>query len=382
MFKGKSTGPFSNSGIQKYSLTQTGSTRSESRTEETQSAQLTRNQKGISASRTADESNTRTQPENKEIATSLTALREKCIMLKDYADVDKIKLRTKYPDIYKEFMYVVELGEKLIGTPEYETYMKIVGNIFKDSDGDERGTVGDFLYGCYRDPSIAGIPGCAPECAGNLPRHDSNVSHLCDHHVGIYKKRLVLHFSPELVNSSLLRIHSSSEKMKLSHEELHDLSKKGIENFQIYWNNSSAKGARAKSGESTTPSTKDANSKGSTVQSRSTAPSTTYNVKKLKDNIGEGGYASFQCDGAERFHQAREGRHHSSKRSEHHSSSSEHNSGGFGWAWIIFIFIFFIIIIFVFWYVCSRRGTTESCEKEVVNVVSHKTNRYSPNYKC
>lgn len=223
---------------------------------------------------------------DQETAISMTNLKAKCKLLLDYSHIDRMELERSHPEIFKEFMKVVYLGKAIVTKPtEYKEYMRIIGEVFGEDEVDERGTIGDFMYGCYKEQSIPGRKGCTPECAGSLPRHDSLPGDICNEHVGIYKNKLSLNFSPSAASSNVLNIHAYKKKIKLSHEELEDLSDRGIEHFKVYWHTVNP---------------------GATIDQEDIQ---TYNIKKIQSNIGKGGYVSCRSDSAERFHRSRDTQH-------------------------------------------------------------------------
>lgn len=277
----------------------------------------------------SDASSARQDYSETETATSLANLREKCKLLVNYAHIDRMKLEKDYPEIYKDFINIVFLGQAIISKPEaYNEYMRVIGEVFENVDITERNTVGDFMYGCYKKQSVTGRIGCTPECAGGLPRHTSKSEDICDHHVGIYKNKLSLNFSPTVASSNLLDIHAYKNKIKLTHEALEDLSDRGIEHFKIYWHTANP---------------------GVTLDKEDVQ---TYNVKKMQSNIGKGGHISYHSDGSERFHRSSPKLLAKNKKEK----NDLNKECEYGWIIGIVIFFFFIfIVIFGFWYCFSNR---------------------------
>jgi hypothetical protein len=273
-----------------------------------------------------------------ETATSLTNLREKCKLLVKYAQMDRMKLQKDHPEIFKEFMDIVYLGKAIVSKPEeYKAYMEVIGEVFGDQDIKERGTIGDFMYGCYKEQAGSGRKGCSPECAGSLPRHNSKHGDICDQHVGIYKNKLALTYSPEAGTSNLINIHAYKNKIKLTHETLEDLSDRGVKFFKIYWQTANPG----------TPVDE------ATVQ--------TYSVKKMQSNVGNGGHISYRSDGSERFHRSRD-----PPVTKEVPYQKIINCGwNFGIIVIFIIFIIFIIIFGLFYCFSNTTSKQTSLRKEV-----------------
>ena len=266
-----------------------------------------------------------------EVAVSMSNLRNKCAMLVNYSHLDISELEKRHPEVYKEVIHIIQLGKSLVGKPEYKEYMDIIGEIFASNEApSERGTIGDLMYGCYREPSMSGRLGCTPECAGSLLRHDTKESDICNHHVAIYKSKLVLSYVPTSP-SEQLHIHAYKKKITLHHDEdLKSLADRGIQHFRVHWHLQDTEDAQKKDGP-------------------------VYSIKKLQSSIGKGGHVCCYSDGSETFHRDDSA---SSKRSSKQGYEQEEDTGYYYWAlWLIFIFIFLIIAVFVCWYCCYKGET-------------------------